>query len=302
MSAETFDWKALDGTTLRGYYWAGEAKQDGALIEGPPFVLIHGLGEHSGRYHRLAADLNAGGHSVYSFDLRGHGVTEGPRGDTPSFQLLVEDVLQFLDVISLRKKKLEAGETLEAGGVVRPILVAHSLGGTIATKFAFQYPDRIQQLILISPYFKAAFEPQWWRLALGRIFYYLWPSFSLNVGLQLQHLSADIEVQQAISDDPLSHQRLSARWAIQAIKAGQFLLDNPERLKVPTDVLHAGPDKITSAKASRQFVENQRRLGAQTCPEIRYFEFAEGYHQIHNDSLTRDQVLSCLLGREVMIS
>ena len=101
---------AADGTVLRGHIWA--AAKPKAVMN-----LVHGFGEHSGRYADMAANLNAKGISVVTLDLRGHGQSDGARGYCPDYNLLLEDVDALLT------------KTRETYPDLPQILYGHSMGG-----------------------------------------------------------------------------------------------------------------------------------------------------------------------------
>ena len=96
---------------------------DGVARRGS-ILLVHGLGEHSGRYGHVAGRLAALGLEVCGYDLRGHGRSEGPRGSIPHSDALLEDLRHVFDELDRRGRA--------AGDEAPPLLLGHSLGGTIA--------------------------------------------------------------------------------------------------------------------------------------------------------------------------
>jgi len=260
---QRFDFTTDDGWVLSAMVW----RPDSQVEHRPePVVLVHGLGEHCGRYESLAADLNSLGFVVWGLDLRGHGRSPGKRGHAPGWSAWVRDIAAFLQRV--REDRQEpAGRSDPAdpadpadpttAGPALPIVAAHSLGGLIALRVAQQWPERIGRLILISPYFRPAFQPQWWRLAVGRLLRRIWPGLTLNVGLRLEQFAHDPQVQAAIRDDPLSHQRLSARMAMEVIEVGQAALVPPWPLAVPCQILHGDQDQVNSFQATKTYVRLQ---------------------------------------------
>lgn len=252
-----------------------------------PLLIVHGLGEHAGRYRQFAQDLVERGHTVIVPDLRGHGRSSGKRGHTPSFQHLIEDLWSL-------QSQLHRQSLLQRP----PLLVGHSMGGAIATVYALQQAQQLAGLYLISPFFREAFLPQWWRLLAGRVFYHLYPALALDVGLNLESLALDTEVQKSIVTDTLSHQKLSARWAMEARDIAGQLPFARQWLTVPTAIVHGDQDQVTHADASRFLAnhQNQMRIEAGECPLVDFHSIAEGRHQIHNDPHTRTDVLAALDG------
>ncbi len=283
---KNFWFPSWDGTPLNACHWTDVAGQRN------PIVLVHGLGEHSGRYDSLATTLVAAGYSVYCLDWRGHGQSPGRRGDAPGLHYWVEDIAAFLEWVAQRHAsdpRPDASQRIfhDTSPCV-PLVIAHSLGGAIALQVAHRYPQLMAKLYLISPYFRPAFEPQWWRLAAARWLHRWWPSLTLNVGLSWEQLAQDREVQLAIKNDPLSHQKLSARLALQVLQAGERLLVDDHRLAVRCRIVHGDADEVNSPSASRQFA-------AKHPGTVEFIPIPEGAHQIHNDRQTRDQVVSFLI-------
>ena len=107
-----------DGISLYQQCWLPESACRAVV------VVIHGFNEHSGRYARLAADLNNQGYAVYSIDLRGHGKSEGPRAWIASFDEFLDDVQILLD----RVAQQQPGKPV--------FLFGHSMGGLIVAWLA----------------------------------------------------------------------------------------------------------------------------------------------------------------------
>lgn len=266
-----FPFISWDGTPLSAGAWTTKG---GAELR--PLVLIHGMGEHLLRYERLASDLEADGYQVYGFDMRGHGFSPGARGDAPGLHYHVQDVLEFLKWVTSERRLVPK----------QVPVAAHSMGGLIAMVAALDSPCWFKSLFLISPYFRPAFQPQAWRLAAARMLNRVWPTVALNVGLKLEQFAQDQAVQLAIRDDPMSHQKMSARMALQLIEIGEKLLQTSERFQMPCMLVHGDQDTINSHAASLEFSRQQ--------PRIEFMSVPGGYHQIHNDSGSRPQVLAAL--------
>ena len=269
---ERHDFKTWDGTILSAGVWR---RPDSSVSR--PLVVVHGMGEHLLRYEKIAGELLTYGYQVYSFDLRGHGRSPGARGDAPGLHYHVQDVLAFLDWVRSRQTRATAH---------LPV-VAHSMGGLLALQAALASPTMFQSLFLISPYFRPAFQPQAWRLTAARVLNRLYPWIALNVGLRLEQFAHDREVQMAIRDDSASHQKMSARMALQLLAAGESLCNSNEPLAVPTVLLHGDQDTINSFDASFDFAQRQ--------PQIEFVPVPGGAHQIHQDGSTRSTILAHLL-------
>jgi alpha-beta hydrolase superfamily lysophospholipase len=238
------------------------------------------MGEHLGRYQWIAQELAARGHPVWGLDLRGHGRSPGKRGDAPGLHFAVHDLVALSQSLSARSSP---GTT----GAVAPVVVAHSMGGLLALRAALVAPGSWAKLFLMGPYFRPAFAPQPWRIAAARALADYCPSVTLDVGLRPEQFAHDPEVQQTILRDPLCHQKLSARLAIQLLAQGEALLETRDVLEMPCRIVHGDGDTINCHAASRRFAERQ--------PQVVFQSIRGGAHQIHNDAATRPQVWSSLI-------
>ena len=206
---------------------------------------MHGLGEHQGRYDTLAARLRHWGYGCWRYDLRGHGRSEGRRGDAPQVHTLLEDLAGHLDSVRAQTP----GRPL--------VLLGHSLGGLIAARTvagallgeAFgRAPDA---LVLSSP----ALDPgmsgsQAAMLAVARR---LAPHLAVSNGLQPEWISRDPAVVQAYIDDPLVHDRVTATVAALVADGGREVIAAAPRWAVQTLLMWAGADRCVSPRGSADF-------------------------------------------------
>jgi len=227
-------------------------------------VLIHGLGEHSGRYAHVAQVLNEAGLSVLAPDLPGHGRSGGRRGHFPSYE-------QVLDLIGLALDRL--GEAV--GG--RPLfLYGHSLGGNLVINYTLRRPQGLRGTVASGPWLRLAIQPPRWRVALARTLGRLLPAVTQPNGLDPHDLSHDPQVVQAYIEDPLVHDRISAGLFLSAYQAGLWALENAARLQVPLLLMHGTADRLTSPEASAAFCA---RAGSRCT--LRLWEGL--YHEVHNE-------------------
>jgi acylglycerol lipase len=264
----TFDFTRQSSDGLSLYFQGWEPESDPAAV----VCLVHGLGEHSGRYAHVAAALNQAGYALLGYDLRGHGRSDGPRGHSPNCGALLDDIDQLL---------VEAAARYPG----RPrFLYGHSLGGGLVLCYALQccspangqnLPD-VAGVIATGPTLRTAFAPPAWKVAVGKVTYNLLPAMSLPNGLNRSSLSRDPSVVERYNTDPLVHDRLSARLGMDILRNGQRALEHAERFPVPLLLMHGANDRITSAEASREFA--QKTDGQCT------LKLWDGlYHEIHNE-------------------
>jgi len=210
-------------------------------------LLVHGLGEHVGRYDPLARLLNGWGFAVRGYDHYGHGESSGPRGGLTSDQRLVDDLS---DLVDATRARMPAGQPL--------VLLGHSMGGLVAALHVArtqgkgpQAPGAVDALVLSSPAFDAGLSPiQKLLLAtLPRIA----PGLRVGNGLQMDYLSHDPAVVAAYRADARCHDRISARLARFIAEGGPAVLARAERWAVPTLLLWAGQDRLVDPAGSQAF-------------------------------------------------
>lgn len=241
--APYFEFKFItkDSLQLYGQGWQ-PATEPKAVI-----CLLHGLGEHSGLYKQLAEVLNDSGFTLVSFDLRGHGKSQGQQGHFPNYHTLMVDITLFLKEVKKHFKNIPL------------FLYGHSLGGNLVINYSLQYNPRFAGVIATSPLIRTAFDPPAWKIILGKTMYYLWPKLSLSNGIDLNDLSRDTNVIRSRKNDVLCHDRVTTRF-LDVFKKGQWALVNAERLDIHLLIMHGDADRITSVDASREFAENAGTL------------------------------------------
>jgi len=226
--------------------------------------LLHGKGEHSGRYPNLASALNNTGYILLTFDLRGHGKSQGKRGHAPSYKSLMDDISKILDLASSRYPKLPC------------FLYGHSMGGNLVINYVLRCKPKLAGVIATGPWLKLSFRIPLWKIIIGKIMYNILPSFAMTNTMTNQYLSRDSKVIRAYNKDPLVHNRISVRLAVDIIYNGEWALEHADKFSLPLLIMHGGADCLTSPEASRKFSENV----ASDCT----YKLWEGlYHEIHNE-------------------
>ncbi|AEI47607.1 alpha/beta hydrolase [Runella slithyformis] len=260
---------AKDGLTL--FTRARPIAQPKAVI-----AFIHGFGEHSGRYAHVANFFNKNGYSFYSLDNRGHGRSEGKRGHAPGYTSYLDDIEVFLEFI--------ASQTNSA-----PVfLYGHSMGGNLVMNYVLRRKPMLKGLIVSGPWIQLAFEPKPIMIALGKMMRSIYPGFSQDSGLVQEHISKDPAVVEAYKNDPLVHGLITASAGMGAREAAELLNKYTGEMPVPTLMMHAADDKLTSQPASEAFA--QRVSGPVT-----YKKWEGMYHEIHNEP-QQLEVLNYILG------
>ncbi|MBW2599814.1 MAG: lysophospholipase [Deltaproteobacteria bacterium] len=243
-------------------------------------VIAHGLGEHSGRYDNVVGRLLPMGVSVWAPDHRGHGQSGGRRGHIDSFSQYVEDLRRLVEIA--RDGMAED---------VKIFLLGHSLGGLIALRFAAGFPEMVDGVIISSPVLGVTVDVPVVKAFAGKIMSTLWPTLSLSNELDASKISHDEEVVRAYIDDPLVHNRVSARWFTEFLSAMEAAGRSAPEMEIPLLMQLAGDDHLTSVDASKRFFD---ALGS---VDKTLYIYDGLYHEIYNEiTEQKKQVLDDLDG------
>jgi alpha-beta hydrolase superfamily lysophospholipase len=251
---------ASDGENLAIQDWL---PQRGEAVRGM-VLIVHGLGEHAGRYDALANRLNAWGFAVRGYDQWGHGESAGARGGLPTDTRLLDDLA---DVVDDTRSRMAADVPL--------LLLGHSLGGLVAARFVSLRMRPVDALVLSSPALDVGMNVL--QKALVAVLPTLLPNLRVGNGLNPAFLSHDPSVVRAYQADRLVHDRISARLAHFIAVAGPATLTLAAGWTVPTLLLYAGEDRLVNPAGSRRFAElAPKQVVASHC-------FENLYHEIFNE-------------------
>ncbi|HIE57697.1 MAG TPA: alpha/beta hydrolase [Anaerolineales bacterium] len=235
--------------------------------ETPPraaICLVHGLGEHCERYEHVAAAFNKAGFAMLGFDQRGHGRSPGPRGDTPSHEMMLKDI----------DRALEAAQASFPD--VPLFLYGHSMGGNLVLNHILRHKPPVAGAIATSPWLRVTNPPSALLMAAARLMRRIYPKITQGNGLELEGLSRDPQVIADYQTDPLNHDRISARMAVEFSDAGEWALEHANELSIPLLLVHGSADRLTSPLASQEF--------AAKAGDLCTFKMWEGcYHETHNE-------------------
>ena len=263
---------AADGQALLLHDWPAPAGAPRAQV-----LLVHGLGEHAGRYAPLAAELHGWGFAVRAYDQRGHGLSGGARGGLPLDTALLDDLAAVIDATrSMHHQRGQPGLPL--------ILLGHSLGGLVAGRFVSLQLRPVDALVMSSP----ALDPGLSALQklLVATLPAIAPNLRVNNGLDPRFLSHDPAVVAAYRADPLVHPKISARLARFIATAGSATVAAAAHWHVPTLLLYAGDDHLVNPAGSRAFAA-VAGASAQVQPGILSAQAFESlYHEIFNEAPT----------------
>ena len=223
---------AGDGTRLNLRRWAPAGPRGTVLI-------VHGLGEHIGRYDGVAAWFAERGFTVVGPDLRGHGRSGGPRGAIRR----AEDPFMDLGAIADAVRNAD-----------RPfVLLGHSMGGAFAARFVAEERRAVDALVLSSPALDGGLSAfQRVQLALAHA---LAPSLAVSSGLDPGGISRDAEVVRAYREDPLVHNRVTGRLGRAILDAGALAIARAPKWRIPTLLLYSGADRLVAPRGSDRFAQ-----------------------------------------------
>ena len=236
-------------------------------------VLVHGTGEHHGRYAHVARYLNERGWDVYTGDLPGYGQSPGKRGHIDSFSQYIETVHQWT------KEAVEQSDG-------RPVyLMGHSLGGLIVTRYVQTQAtaSKLSGIILTSPCLELVLKVPEWKKRLAKVLDRIWPSLALSNGISPDMVSRDAEVQDLYKRDPLNCHKVSVRWFEELHRAMGQAWEEANKLDLPILILQAGDDLLVDARAVERFAD---RIQA----EKEFHLFPHLRHEVLNEP-EKEQVL-----------
>lgn len=257
MAHSTTEWITSDGLRLFAQSWT---------VDAPKAVLgiIHGMGEHSGRYAHMATALNSEGISVVAFDHRGHGRSEGKRGHTPSYAFLLDGV----DMLLAEMGKVAPG--------VPKFLFGHSMGGNVLLNHALERRPDVRGIIASGAYLRLAFEPPAIQVALAKLVKGILPALGQPTNLDATAISRDPKVVEAYLNDPLVHGRITPAFFVEVDARAKWAMDHAADLTLPLLIYHGDADRLTSHDASKEFAERAKG-------DVTWKSWQGLYHECHNE-------------------
>lgn len=260
MNPASFTFSSNDGLSLFGRAWISPSKNPKGIVH-----LVHGLGEHSGRYDHVGKALSDNGYHLAGFDLRGHGLSEGPQGHAPGFPHLFEDIQLFIK------------ETIKHLGNSVPIfLYGHSLGGNLVINLGIRNHLVFNGAIVTSPALRIENRQPKWKLALAKFLAERIPHLTLGNGLESDALSRNAAIVKAYQDDVYVHDRISASMGFDLLESGRIALEKAEQWTAPLLLMHGTADRITSYSASKEFADKAGK-------QVEFVPWEDYYHELHND-------------------
>jgi len=248
--------ESADGTRLAYRAWP----KPGSIA----LAVVHGLGEHAGRYARFAEGMAHHGMGTYALDLRGHGISPGQRGHVDSWSQWTDDVAAFVSHV----------ESIAAAEVVP---VGHSFGGVtlLSTVLAGKLPET-RRFVLSSPALKLKLAVPGWKLTFGPIASKVVPRLALANEVDPKAVSRIPEVVDAYRNDPLVHNKISTRLGAEWQNATRVVLSRAGEIRIPFLILAGTADALIDPAGSRELHEQ-----AKSTSDLRMLEGR--FHEPFND-------------------
>ncbi len=228
-------------------------------------LIVHGLADHSGRFGNLVNYFVQRGYAVFGFDFRGHGKSPGKKGYIEKFPIFVEDLKCFVDFI---KNKYQNSKLF---------MIAHSVGGTVATEYAISHQEDIHGIILSAPTLKLGSSVPGFLVAIAPVLSFLIPRVGLY-RIDASTISSDKSVVSAYINDPLVYRgKISTRLGVEIIKTIKSLSASMPKIQIPLLILYGTADRLSEPEGSRILF----KLASSSDKAIKAYEGF--YHEIFNE-------------------
>ncbi|HVO39780.1 MAG TPA: lysophospholipase [Spirochaetia bacterium] len=264
MKNEQYSWKTFDGVDIFAQAWSADGKARAAV------ALVHGLGEHSGRYQKVAEKLPAAGFSLNAYDLRGHGRSGGPRLFAPGYEALMRDIDEHLAQTRRRFPGLPV------------FLYGHSLGGAQVLAYALKRNPSLAGVVASSPLLAPGIKVPQLKINAGKLLSRIAPKMILSTDVPWDSLSRDSAFVEATRKDPLYKEGTSARLGVEFLAAGQWVTSQ-KKFPLPLLLMQGTGDRHVSPPAT---IEWAKQLSGDVTLKV----WEDGRHELHND-IEKDKVV-----------
>ena len=272
MKHEEYGWTTFDGLSIHARTWKPQGTARAVI------ALIHGLGDHTGRYPWLVEALTGAGYAISAFDRRGEGKSGGPRAHTPSYEALLRDIDTHL------------ANTRERFPGIPLVMYGHSFGGAQTLCYVMKRSPRLAAVVASSPGLASGVRQPALKVAAGRLLAKVAPRMHIPLGSPLSSISHDPAWLEATKADPYFIQTLSARIAIEQLNTNAWILAQASFPAVPLLIMQGTADQHVDPKVNIEFAG---RLKGDVTLKV-----WEGLgHELHNEvEASRAEVLAFVKG------
>ena len=248
---------SFDGTQLYTHSYRPKKPIKAVLL------VVHGVGEHSGRYQAFISPMLQAGIALHFYDLRGHGKSEGQRGHINAWSDYQQD-------LNVQIENMSCGD-------IPFFILGHSFGSLIVLDFLEQTKRKVCGAIISSSALKPLEVAPAWQKKLVGLIAKLLPAFPLKLNIDTQAISRSKEEVSAYQNDPLIHTKVSARWGADVLRVMRRIEDNVASISASILMTHGEPDWLNSSQGTKEFFE---RLSVE---DKTLFIYPDSYHEPHND-------------------
>ncbi len=259
MKTIEWKWKTKDGLEIFSKAWEPTKEAKGIVC------LLHGVGEHIGRYQADGEALANEDYIMAGFDQRGFGKSEGKRGHTPSLEMYFNDIDLFFVEIARQYPK-------------QPVfLYGHSMGAILGLAYLSVRLPAVSGIIATSPGLKSSIEEQKIKVLIVKILGNVLPSFTLNTGIIAQQLSRDPMIAEEYINDPLVHPFGTTAWGKTMLEAIELVWNNAPHFPLPVLLMHGTKDEIAYSSSSQIFAELAPK------DKVTLIMWEDFMHELHTD-------------------
>jgi alpha-beta hydrolase superfamily lysophospholipase len=239
-------------------------------------VICHGVGEHSGRYMNLVHPLTEQGYAVVGYDHLGCGQSAGQRGHINSWEDFRSGLRSCLGLVQTSYPNIPV------------FLYGQSMGALIAMDFIQRSPQGLQGGILSGSPIEPAGVGTPAKEMIAKLLSRVWPTYSIDLGLDPASLSRDHHIVQAYKEDPLVQRNVTVRWGTEAMSIQSHTARRPDLIQLPVLFIHGSDDPLNLLSGVRKFFNEI------PYPDKQLYEYKGSLHEPHND-LEHDRVAQDLI-------
>jgi alpha-beta hydrolase superfamily lysophospholipase len=260
MDTAEWKWNTTDSVEIYSKAWIPSEGTKAVIC------LVHGVGEHIGRYQADGEALAGAGYILAGYDQRGFGRSGGPRGHTPSLEAYYDDIDSFLRQIDQRYP-----------GQPR-FLYGNSMGAMLILAYTPLRQPEVAGAIATAVGLKSALQEQKLKILLAKLAGTILPTFTLKSGVDPEAFSRDPKVAEEYTNDPLVHPFVTSAWAKAMFRTIDLAIENAHCFPLPLLLMHGANDRLNYPSGSTMFAE--------LAPKDRVtLKIWDGFkHELHTDS------------------
>lgn len=256
----------VNGRERRGFIEHAKSPKAG-------LVIIHGFGEHAGRYEHMMAYLAGHGISSLALDLEGHGALTPRQGVCKSYDIMHADVT------------LGLAESARIFPGLPQFLYGHSMGGGLVLNHGLTKAPDVKGYIVSAPLIRPVDGVSSVLRGIVKVLRRIKPNMTIGNEINGSKVSSLKDEQVTYENDPLNHGKMGLGLAVDIIEGGEWVAANADRWEAPLLLIHAKGDQLTRFDASETF--------AKVAKNCSFMPVENSEHEMHND-VARDDVYKAL--------